>query len=196
MYTQAEQCQQLCNKVAKDYPALAADAMFVKAVQLAKEGKAKEAVKLLTPYAVGEKELQMKLVCVQLLLSQDEREEAINILENLNERDRSLPGIVSALVTLHMANNNREKASAALKNAVNYYKKNKVSTFVSHCFFIFFNFTILCLIITIRKLPLIWESCGDKPPISTCAQVKLKWQLIFCKKWWMHHPLIPKHWHN
>lgn len=126
LYTdQAEQCQQLCNKLARDYPALTVDAMFVKAAQLGKEGKAKEAAKLLIQYAVGDKELQMKLVCVQLLLNQDERQEAIDILENLSETDRSLPGIVSALVTLHMADNNREKASAVLKNAVNYYKKNK-----------------------------------------------------------------------
>lgn len=103
--------------------------MFVKAIQLGKEGKAKDAAQLLAQYAVGEKELQMKLVCVQLLLSQDERQEAIDILENLNERDKSLPGIVSVLVTLHMANNNRDKASAALKNAVDYYKKNKASVF-------------------------------------------------------------------
>lgn len=129
MFLQAEQCQQLCNKLAKDYPALTVDAMFVKAIQLGKEGKAKEAAKLLIQYAVGDKELQMKLVCVQLLLSQDERQETIDILENLSERDRSLPGIVSALVTLHMADNNREKASAVLKNAVNYYKKNKVGIF-------------------------------------------------------------------
>lgn len=129
LYTdQSEHCHQLCNKFAKDHPSLAADAMFIKAVQLSKEGKSKEAAKLLTQYAVNEKELPMKLACVQLLLSQDERQEAINILENLNERDRSLPGIVSALVTLHMADNNREKASAALKNAVNYYKKNKEAT--------------------------------------------------------------------
>ena len=129
LYTdQVDQCQHLCNKLAKEHPALAADAMFVKALQLAKEGKAKEAAQLLTQYAVGEKELPLKLVCVQLLLSQDERQAAIEILENLNERDRSLPGIVSALVTLHTADNNREKASAALMNAVTYYKKNKETT--------------------------------------------------------------------
>ncbi|XP_076631595.1 signal recognition particle 72 [Colletes latitarsis] len=129
LYTdQAEQCQSLCNKLAKEHPVLAADAMFIKAMQLSKEGKAKEAAKLLTQHAIDEKELPMKLVCVQLLLSHDERQEAIDILESLNERDRSLPGIVSALVTLHMANNNREKASVALKNAVNYYKKNKETT--------------------------------------------------------------------
>ncbi|KAG7200592.1 hypothetical protein KM043_001151 [Ampulex compressa] len=129
LYTdQAEQCHQLCNKLAKDHPALAAEAMFVKAIQLGKEGKAKEAAELLNQYAVGEKELQIKLTCVQLLLSQEQREEAIGILENLNERDKSLPGIVSAVVTLHMADNNREKASMALKDAVNYYKKNKENT--------------------------------------------------------------------
>lgn len=103
--------------------------MFIKAVQLGKEGKAKDAAKLLTQYAVGENELLMKLVCVQLLLSQDEKQEAIETLENLNERDKSLPGIISALVTLYMANNDREKASTALKNAVNYYKRNKVNIF-------------------------------------------------------------------
>ncbi|XP_012231168.1 signal recognition particle subunit SRP72 [Linepithema humile] len=125
---QGEQCHQLCNNLAKDYAALAADAMFIKAVQLSKEGKPKEAAKLLTEHAVGEKELSMKLASVQVLLSQDERKDAIAILENLNEKDKSLPGIVSALVTLHMADNDREKASTVLKNAVAYYKKNKYIT--------------------------------------------------------------------
>ncbi|XP_043682551.1 signal recognition particle subunit SRP72 isoform X5 [Vespula pensylvanica] len=129
LYTdQGEQCQQLCNKLAKDYPALTADAMFVKAIQLSKDGKAQEAAKLLLEHATAEKELQMKLIAVQLLLSHSERKDAINILENLSESDRSLPGIVSALVTLHMADNNRDSASAALKNAVNYYKKHKTTT--------------------------------------------------------------------
>lgn len=132
---QGEQCHQLCNNLAKDHIArdLAADAMFVKAVQLSKEGKALDAAKLLIQHAVDEKELPMKLASVQVLLSQDDRKEAIAILENLNEKDRSLPGIVSALVTLHTADNNREKASEALKNAVAYYKKNKVHTYINTC---------------------------------------------------------------
>lgn len=129
LHFQGEQCHQLCNNLAKDHPTLAADAMFIKAVQLSKEGKAKEAAKLLIEHAVGEKELPMKLASVQVLLSHDERKEAIAIFENMNERDRSLPGIVSALVTLHMADNDRERASAALKNAVAYYKKHKVCVF-------------------------------------------------------------------
>lgn len=106
-------------------------------MQLSKEGKPKEATKLLIEHAIDEKELLMKLVSVQVLLSHDERKDAIAILENLNEKDRSLPGIVSALVTLHLADNDRERASAALKNAVAYYKKNKVYE-LNICNFIFF----------------------------------------------------------
>ncbi|XP_066582106.1 signal recognition particle subunit SRP72 [Prorops nasuta] len=129
LYTdQSDQCQQLCNKLAKDYPSLASDAMFVKACQLSKDGKVKEATKLLNEHAFGEKELDMKLACVHLLLSQDERKEAINVIQSLNDKYKCLPGIVSALVTLYMANDNREEASEVLKNAVNYYNKNKDPT--------------------------------------------------------------------
>ncbi|XP_043269897.1 signal recognition particle subunit SRP72 isoform X2 [Venturia canescens] len=129
MYTnQSEHCHQLCKKLVKEHPELAADVTFVQAVQLSKEGKASEAADLLSGYATGENELRIKLASIQLLLSQNERKKAIAILENLNEKDKSLPGIVSALVTLHMAENDRDKASSVLKDAVNYYKKNKENT--------------------------------------------------------------------
>ncbi|XP_058808027.1 signal recognition particle subunit SRP72 isoform X2 [Phymastichus coffea] len=129
LYTnQSEQCQSLCKKLMKEYPEVTKKAATVLAVQLAKEGKAKEAVKLLEKQAEGEHYLPIKLACVQLLLSNEEKEEAIKVLENLNETTKSLPGIVSALVTLHMVSGNRDKASAVLKNAVNYYKKNKENT--------------------------------------------------------------------
>lgn len=103
------------------------EAVTVQAVQLAKEGKAKEAVKLLEEHAKGENYLPIKLACLQLLLSNEEKNEAIKILENLSETEKALPGIVSTLVTLHTATGDREKASAVLKNAVNYYKNNKVN---------------------------------------------------------------------
>ncbi|XP_011300118.1 signal recognition particle subunit SRP72 [Fopius arisanus] len=128
LYTnQGDHCQQLCKKLIKDHPEMSAEATFVRAVQLSKEGKPKEAVKILLEES-GDKDLPMKLACVQLLLSHGERKEAIGILENLNPNDKALPGIVSALVTLYMAENNREKASAALKETVNYYKMNKEGT--------------------------------------------------------------------
>lgn len=116
----------MCKKYIQDYPDTAIEAVTVQSVQLAKEGKAKEAVELLSEHAKGEQYLPVKLACVQLLLSNGEREEAIKIFESLSEKEKSLPGIVSALVTLHIANNDRNKASTVLKNAVNYYKKNKV----------------------------------------------------------------------
>ncbi|OXU27091.1 hypothetical protein TSAR_008396 [Trichomalopsis sarcophagae] len=129
LYTnQGEQCQSLCKKFIQDYPDMSIEATTVQAVQLAREGKAKEAVTLLDKQAKGEHYLPTKLACVQLLLSNDEREEAIKVLESLTETEKSLPGIVSTLVTLHMADGNRDRASAVLKNAVNYYKKNKEST--------------------------------------------------------------------
>ncbi|XP_011505590.1 PREDICTED: signal recognition particle subunit SRP72 [Ceratosolen solmsi marchali] len=129
LYTnQGEHCQSLCKKFIKDYPDMIVEAVLVQSIQLAREGKAKEAVKLLDEYAHADKYLPIKLDCIQLLLSNGEREEAINILESLTETEKSLPGIVSTLVTLHMANGARDKASTVLKSAVNYYKKNKEST--------------------------------------------------------------------
>ncbi|XP_014226163.1 signal recognition particle subunit SRP72 [Trichogramma pretiosum] len=125
---QGEQCQSLCKNLIKEYPDMLINGVTVQAVQLAREGKSKEAVKLLDQYAKGENYLPIKLACVQLLLGNEEKEDAIKVLEGLNETEKSLPGIVSTLVTLHMANNDRAKASAVLKNAVNYYKKNKEST--------------------------------------------------------------------
>lgn len=162
---------------------LAADAMFIKAVQLSKEGKPKEAAKLLIEHAVGEKELPMKLASVQVLLSQDERKDAIAILENLNERDRSLPGIVSALVTLHLADHDREKASVVLKNAVAYYKKNKVyeldiRIIISSARHFFIK---LHKKFSFRKLLKIWENCGDKLPIFIYAVENSRLRLTFCK---------------
>lgn len=126
LYTnQGEHCQELCKKLIKDHPSMTAAATFVRAVTLAKEGKTKDAVTVLLEQATGENELAMKCACVQLLLNQGERHEAIKILENLSEQHRSFSGIVSATVTLYMADNNREKASEALKNAVNYYQTHR-----------------------------------------------------------------------
>lgn len=116
----------------KDHLDYAPVAVLVKAYQLSRENKAKEAAELLNQYATGENEMLVKLACVQILLSQGERNEAIQVLDSLNDKDRYLPGIVSALVTLHMANNNREDASSILKDAVNYYKKNKVKISIFH----------------------------------------------------------------
>lgn len=189
-YFQGEQCHQLCNNLAKKSTVLRADAMFIKAAQFSREGKPKEAAKLLIEHAVGDKELPMKLASVQVLLSQDERKEAIAILENLSENNKFLPGIVSALVTLHMADNNRERASAVLKDAVAYYKVNKVCSRYLNVI-ISLVYIYVCKRIStfnklhkrsiFRKLLQIWENYGDRPPIFICVGEKLKLLPISCK---------------
>lgn len=142
---QGEQCQMLCNKLMKEFPDKEKDATIIKAIQLSKEGKIEESVKLLNERANETDHLFMKLVGVQLLLNTDNRDEAIEILESLTEAEKSLPGIVSTLVTLHMSINNRDKASEVLKNAVNYYKKNKVHKS-------FFNILSAKIFIIIKQL--------------------------------------------
>lgn len=48
------------------------------------------------------------------------------MLESLGESGYR-PGIISALVTLHLAENNRDKASIVFKNAVDWYRNKKNS---------------------------------------------------------------------
>ncbi|KAJ9578829.1 hypothetical protein L9F63_004933 [Diploptera punctata] len=130
LYTnQGEQCQQLCEKLVSTYPDMAAEAALIRATQLAKDGKAKEAAVILDKESKHdeEKKLAMKLAAVQLLLAEGDRKEACRVLQNLGEATFK-PGIVGALVTLYLADGSRDGASKVLKDAVDWYRKNKVST--------------------------------------------------------------------
>ncbi|XP_047114553.1 signal recognition particle subunit SRP72 [Schistocerca piceifrons] len=130
LYTnQGEQCQQLCERLQQNYPDMGVEAALIRAVQLAKDGKTKEAATVLDKCSVKHKDrkLALKLAAVQLLLTDGDRKEACKILQTLGDATFK-PGIVSALVTLYLADNNREGASVVLKDAVDWYRKNKVST--------------------------------------------------------------------
>jgi len=74
----------------------------------------------------------MNMYC---LCFQGDRKEACQILQNLGNATFK-PGIVSALVTLYLADGNRDGASKVLKDAVDWYRKNKVHLLVPHskCF--------------------------------------------------------------
>ncbi|XP_063221217.1 signal recognition particle subunit SRP72 [Bacillus rossius redtenbacheri] len=129
LYTnQGEQCQQLCARLVSSYPDMQMEATLIQAVQLSREGKTREAVALLTGQSGRDPELNlaMKLAAVQLLLAEGERKESCRILESLGEATFK-PGIISALVTLYLADKNRDGASKVLKDAVDWYRKNKVS---------------------------------------------------------------------
>lgn len=129
VYTnQTELGKQLCDRLAETYPDCAADAVIIQAVQLARDNKIKEAAALLEKSSkkYKDRELDLKLASVQLLLNDGDRMEACRVLESLQDSGYR-PGIISALVTLHLAENNREKASTIFKNAVEWYRNNKKS---------------------------------------------------------------------
>lgn len=73
LYTnQGEQCQQMCEKLVATYPDMGAEAALIRAVQLTKDGKAREAAAILDEESKHhqEKKLEMKLAAVQLLLAE------------------------------------------------------------------------------------------------------------------------------
>ncbi|KAK6635587.1 hypothetical protein RUM44_000841 [Polyplax serrata] len=129
VYTnQAELGKTLCQKLTETYPEHAADAALVKAVQLYRDNNIKQASDLLEKFAKKhkEKEVEMKLAAVQLMLTAGEKKEACRLLESLGENGIR-PGIISALVTLYLSEDNKAKASEIFKNAVDWYKNRKQS---------------------------------------------------------------------
>uniref|UniRef100_A0A6M2DSB5 Signal recognition particle subunit SRP72 n=1 Tax=Xenopsylla cheopis TaxID=163159 RepID=A0A6M2DSB5_XENCH len=127
LYTnQSELCKQLCSHLNKTYPTEVLNSELIKATLLAKENNIVQATNVLQAHAkkYPDDALAARLACVQLLLSQSERAEAIKQLKNLDET-RFKPGIVSALVTLLQGEGRINEASVILKEAVEWYKKNK-----------------------------------------------------------------------
>ncbi|XP_055905256.1 signal recognition particle subunit SRP72 [Eupeodes corollae] len=129
LFTNANDCQNLCNKLIQSNPDIEFEAVLIKCSQLAKDKKYKEAVDVLTKYATANEKnsFASKFAIIQLLLLQGNRKEAIEVLLSLGE-SKYKPGIVSALVTLYLGTDNKQAASALLKSAVDWYKKNNVSS--------------------------------------------------------------------
>lgn len=72
MLCQGVECHKQCEQVAKLYPDLSADLSLIRATQLAREGKARDAAVVLEKGAASSPshELEMKLASVQLLLAE------------------------------------------------------------------------------------------------------------------------------
>uniref|UniRef100_A0A1B6EE26 Signal recognition particle subunit SRP72 n=2 Tax=Clastoptera arizonana TaxID=38151 RepID=A0A1B6EE26_9HEMI len=126
---QTDQTQQLCDKLVKMYPDTQGQTVLIKALLLSRDHNTQGAAQLLTDYASKSPKnfLEMKLSAVHLLLSEGDIASSCKVLESLGN-DTYKPGIVSALVTLYLAQGNRESASKILQQAVDWYRKNKVST--------------------------------------------------------------------
>ncbi|XP_017101834.1 signal recognition particle subunit SRP72 [Drosophila bipectinata] len=130
LYTNAgDQVQQLSQKLAQTYPQVEFEALLIRCTQLAKDRKHKEAIEQLQKFASTHKShaFVSKFAIIQLQLLQGSRKEAIETLLSLGE-SKYKPGIVSALVSLYLGTDNKPAASALLKSAVDWYKKNNVSS--------------------------------------------------------------------
>lgn len=130
LYTnQTVLCSQYCEKLLSKYPEAAETVALIKAVSYSKDNKMGEAVKTLEEYSLKypAKQLYIRLAAIQLYLNQGDLASAVVALENLEEQDKFRPGIVSALVSLYLATQDRERASKILEQTVDWYRKTKVN---------------------------------------------------------------------
>ncbi|BFF91017.1 signal recognition particle subunit SRP72 [Drosophila madeirensis] len=130
LYTNAsDQVHQLSQKLAQTYPHVEFEALLIRCSQLGKDKKHKEAIEQLQKFAAAHQSHQFvsKFAIIQLQLLQGSRRDAIETLLSLGEA-KYKPGIVSALVSLYLGTDNKPAASALLKSAVDWYKKNNVSS--------------------------------------------------------------------
>lgn len=140
-YVQNEQCKQLCSKLSKEFN-LEKEAILIESSCLAKDGKITQAINLFSKHP------ELKLAAVHLYLSQvffsilpnvnntsqqnikiiiilqGDRKSAIKILESPELKFK--PGIIGTLVTLYLAENNREAVAKLFEEAMGHLKGNKV----------------------------------------------------------------------
>uniref|UniRef100_A0AAG5CXK1 Signal recognition particle subunit SRP72 n=1 Tax=Anopheles atroparvus TaxID=41427 RepID=A0AAG5CXK1_ANOAO len=124
------ECGLLASRLAVAHPDLEFQSLLIRVAQLARDKKHREAIDLLEAYAQRlphertTEALQVRFAIVQLQLVAGNRKAAIEMLEALGEA-RYRPGVVSALVTLHLGLDNKQAASEILKSAVDWYKRQK-----------------------------------------------------------------------
>uniref|UniRef100_A0A182JP84 Signal recognition particle subunit SRP72 n=1 Tax=Anopheles christyi TaxID=43041 RepID=A0A182JP84_9DIPT len=132
-FASPSECGLLASRLANAHPDLEFQSLLIRVSQLARDKKYREAVELLESYAqrlpAGRTTelLQVRFAIVQLQLVAGNRKAAIETLESLGEA-RYQPGVVSALVTLHLGLDNKQAASEILKSAVEWYKRQKSAT--------------------------------------------------------------------
>lgn len=129
LFANQTDCQALATKLGAAYPDLDFQCVLVRASQYAKDKKYKDGIDVLEKYLKGKpkEELAAKFAMVQLHLVSGNKKGAIDILQSMGEA-KYRPGVVSALVSLFLGIDDKQKASEILKEAVDWYKKNKQST--------------------------------------------------------------------
>merc|ERR1711953_446552 len=126
MYTnQVELCKTLVSEVAKAFPDSydEQDRTLITAGVLARSGKVQESVDLLLKNSTND--LDRSLIAAQVLLEKGQVSNAIDILEKLPQNTKFRTGVLSMLVSLYLANDQRAKAATLLKNAMESGKSSK-----------------------------------------------------------------------
>lgn len=129
LFTHQGDLVQLVNKLIGKYPDLEFKAVLMQACQLANDKKFKEASDVLEKFVVKNPTLalEIKFAVVQLNLMAGNKTKAIEVLQSLDNNKKFSPGVVSALVSLFLGNNDKVAASNILKVAVDWYKKDSTS---------------------------------------------------------------------
>eukprot|EP00088_Acartia_fossae_P008823 TRINITY_DN1423_c0_g1_i10.p1 TRINITY_DN1423_c0_g1~~TRINITY_DN1423_c0_g1_i10.p1 ORF type:complete len:657 (-),score=254.81 TRINITY_DN1423_c0_g1_i10:205-2175(-) len=121
MFTaQVDLCKQLVDQLDSN---IIPDKDYIIAGVLAKSGKYGEAVSQLE----GDKSAISQLTSAHILLNAGEVKSALSHLEGLPDTWKYRHGVLSALVSLYLALDDRPKAAAALKKATEWNLKNKTS---------------------------------------------------------------------
>ncbi|XP_053694261.1 signal recognition particle subunit SRP72 [Sabethes cyaneus] len=127
-FTNQADCHMLASRLGNSYPDMEFQSLLIRVSQLARDKKYKDGIELLENYLKKQpkQELELKFAIIQLHLLAGNKKAAIDLLGGLGEA-KYCPGVVSALVTLYLGLDNKTAASSILKNAVEWYKKNKSS---------------------------------------------------------------------
>ncbi|XP_050509494.1 signal recognition particle subunit SRP72 [Diabrotica virgifera virgifera] len=122
---QTDQCEKACKLIDERWPELQLQTATIRALNLIKADKSKDAIDLLNKIKTKDDNLYINLSIAQIYLMQGEKAEACQILENLGEA-RYKPGIVGALTTLYLGIGKEDVALKVFEKTVEFYKKNNV----------------------------------------------------------------------
>ncbi|XP_076102018.1 signal recognition particle subunit SRP72-like [Mytilus galloprovincialis] len=129
MYTnQSNQCHNLAQKLMKEYPDIDTP-VLIEAAQYVKDKDTTKAIDVLKAYEQSHqsRSVSIKMVMAQIYLSQGHVYDACDTLKTMGDLQYK-PGVVSAMVTLYLGQEDREQASKVLTQAITWYKKNQSSS--------------------------------------------------------------------
>jgi signal recognition particle subunit SRP72 len=124
---QVDVCKSLITELAQNFDTYNQDEQdLILAGVLSRSGKVSEAVELLLK---GKKRQDLKrvLIAVQVHLEKSEIPAALGLLEGLPAATKCRTGLLSTMVSLCLASDNRQKAAKLLKEAVTASQKSKAT---------------------------------------------------------------------